>query len=286
MKLPVFWIRVLNKLKLLQLFMLRTTIEVHGRKIVLPLWGKFGLLNIRLSEAWMTIALAKLKPLYRGYFVDVGVNLGQTMIKAYSVFGDTQYIGFEPNSACVHYAQELIRLNNFRNCDLLPIGISDKAEVLKLNFYYANEDDSLASIVENFRPDQPIHHFSYVPVFDYPSIKHIVHQGQHPILKIDVEGAELEVLKGFYEWIKISQPIILLEILPAYKAENTFRVQRQKQIEELVRSLDYKMARIQKGDELKLQELQEIGISNDIDESDYIFYPASNAANVLACFTK
>lgn len=286
MKLPVFWIRVLNKLKLLNLFMLRTTIQIHGKKITLPLWGSFGLSNLRLSEAWMTAVLAKLKPLYRGYFIDVGVNLGQTMIKAYSVFGDTRYTGFEPNSACVHYVQELMRLNKFPNCDLLPIGISEKTEMLKLNFYYADDTDQSASIVDQFRPEQKVDHFLYVPVFDFPSIRHIIHPGQHAILKIDVEGAELEVLKGFYEWIKISQPIILVEILPAYKAENTFRVQRQQQIEEMLRSLDYQMARIQKSDDPRLQELQTIGISNNIEESDYIFYPASSAANVLACFTK
>lgn len=286
MKLPVFWIRVLNKLGLLKLFMLRTGIRVEGRKVTLPLWGVFGLSNIRLSESWMTAVLVKLKPLYRGYFVDVGVNLGQTLIKAYSVFGETRYTGFEPNPACVHYVQELIRLNSFRNCDLLPLGISDKTEVLKLNFFYADETDQSASIVEKFRPDQTVDHFIYVPVFDFPSVKHIVKNEQHPILKIDVEGAELEVLKGFYDWIAASQPIILTEILPAYRAENEFRVQRQRQIEELLRSLNYRIARIQKSDNPKLQELDTIGISNNIEESDYIFYPAALSANVLACFTK
>jgi FkbM family methyltransferase len=286
MKLPLFWIRVLNKLRLLPLFMLRTSIKVNGKKITLPLWGSFGLPNLKMSDAWMTPVLVKLKPLYRGYFVDVGVNLGQTLIRAYSVFGDTRYTGFEPNPACVHYVQELIRLNNFRNCDLLPMGISDKAEVLKLNFFFADETDQLASIVEKFRPDQPIDHFIYVPVFDFPSIKHIIQPGQHPILKIDVEGAESEVLKGCYEWIATTQPIILIEILPAYSAENIFRVQRQQQIEEMLRKLNYRMARIQKGDQPRLQELDMIGISKNIEESDYIFYPAASSTEVLACFTK
>jgi FkbM family methyltransferase len=36
----------------------------------------------------------------------------------------------------------------------------------------------------------------------------------HCILKIDVEGAELEVLKTFSEWIARCQPLVLVEILP------------------------------------------------------------------------
>lgn len=55
--------------------------------------------------------LTSLFKLRSGTFLDIGVNLGLTLIKVKSVNADRNYIGFKPNPACVFYIEELKRIN-------------------------------------------------------------------------------------------------------------------------------------------------------------------------------
>ncbi|HYF31998.1 MAG TPA: FkbM family methyltransferase [Chitinophagaceae bacterium] len=280
------FIKLLFRLKLLPLFNLRKKIDIDGNKIRIPLFGNLGYFNFNLTEVWMTQVLRQLKPIFKGAFVDVGVNTGQTLIKAHGVFGKMEYVGFEPNPVCVHYVQNLIRLNNF-NCKLLPVGVSSETGILKLNFYYDEETDQSASILQQFRLDQPIHHSLYVPVFNGQSVVQLLPAQQHSILKIDVEGAELDVLKGLQEWIVARQPIILSEILPVYTPSHpdyTLRVQRQQEMQQLLRNWDYRIARLVKNNTIAVQLLETIEPHSDMELCDYIIFPAGLQAQVLQCF--
>lgn len=281
-----FLIKVLFKLKLLPFLNLKTTIDIDGNKIRIPLYGNLGYFNFNLTEVWMTQTLRQLKPLFKGAFVDVGVNTGQTLIKAHGVFGKMEYVGFEPNPVCVHYVQNLIKMNNF-SCRLLPVGVSRDTGILKLNFYYDEETDQSASIVEQFRLDQPIHHSLFVPVFNSQTMLSLLPAQQQPILKIDVEGAELDVLKGLQDWIVAKQPLILSEILPVYGADHPdhhLRVARQQEMEGMLRSWNYRIARLIKKDKIALQLLDTIEAHGDMELCDYLIFPAGLTGQVLQCF--
>src|SRR5690348_13368483 len=52
------------------------------------------------SEPWFLQLLTLLLPYNKGSFVDVGANLGQTMIKVKALDSARKYIGFEPNPTC------------------------------------------------------------------------------------------------------------------------------------------------------------------------------------------
>lgn len=270
-----FLIKLANRLKLLPYLNTQCTIDVNGKKLTLPILGQMGYQNLHLTEPFMTEVMLKLKPIVNNLFIDVGANLGQTLLKAYSVFGNMQYIGFEPNPTCLHYLQELIKANEFRNCTLLPAGLSSQTEVLKLNFYFEDTVDSSASIIPNFRPNQPVHHSVYVPVFNPEAFAALWESRQpgSPLLKIDVEGAELEVLTGLSGWIEACGPVILAEVLPAYSSENNFRITRQKQIEKLLLKWNYQIAWIKKTGTARIVSVDEIPIHSDPNDSDFIFYP-------------
>lgn len=279
------FIKLLFKLKLLPYLNLKTTINIDGNKIRIPLFGNLGYFNFNLTEVWMTQTLRQLKPVFKGGFVDVGVNTGQTLIKAHGVFGKLDYVGFEPNPVCVHYVQNLIRMNQFA-ARLIPVGISKQTEILQLNFYYDEETDQSASIVEGFR-DQPIHHSSYVPVFNSDAVRSLLPRQQHPILKVDVEGAELEVLKGLEDWIVAKQPLILAEILPLYTPgtkEYAMRLPRQQELEGLLRKWNYRIARLIKKDTIALHLLDTIEVHGDMELCDYLIFPAGLSDQVLQCF--
>jgi FkbM family methyltransferase len=285
MRVPSFLIRLLHKLRCLPLLNLYSAIRLERKRILIPVLGGQGYSNFNLSEPWMTETLKCLRPVFNGHFVDVGVNLGQTLIKACAIFEEIQYLGFEPNPSCVHYVQELIRINKLKGYDIFPIGVAAKTEVLKLIFFEADESDSSATIIEHYRPLNREDHFIYVPVFDFHSISSFLPENPYSLVKIDVEGAELDVLLGLQDWIKANQPYLLVEILPVYSSENQARLKRQEEIESLFRNWGYKMARLKKTIPASIEEIRTIGVHSSIVDCDYLIYPASLAGKIHNCFS-
>lgn len=283
MILPVFAAKVFNKLRVSSVLNCNYAISVNGKKMSIPVLGKLGYQNLLQTEPWMTQMLIRLKPMFRGHFVDVGVNVGQTLIKAEAVYDKVSYTGFEPNTSCVHYLEKLVNANGFRNVEIIPVGINHRSEVLKLNFYYSDGADPSASIIENFRPGEPVDHFRYVPVFDCSYLESFLPLAENPVLKIDVEGAELEVLKSMTEWIRKVQPLVLIEILPVYTDKNEFRMKRQQELEALLGMINYRIARIRKDKNVGIEAIESIGIHSNPDDCDYLLYPVSLADAVANC---
>ncbi|HEX2542325.1 MAG TPA: FkbM family methyltransferase [Caldimonas sp.] len=192
-------------------------IEVAGRQFRAPLVRGLGFGNRRDAEPWMTDVLRRLLSLSPGTaFLDVGVNIGQTLFKVKSLEPDRPYVGFEPNPFCVQYANDVIRINGFRDCEILPVGLADQAAVCQ--FFAIDDTDSAGSIVEGLRPGQVIGRKQYVPVFPYETVAHLL-PPRIGIVKIDVEGAELEVLRGMDSLLRAQQPWITCEVLHSHTAE-------------------------------------------------------------------
>lgn len=284
MRISHFLARILNKLNWLRSFNGASAIVINKKKFIIPLLGRQGYDNLDLSEPWMTKLLLILRQLFNGYFVDVGVNLGQTLLKAQAVFDQVNYIGFEPNPNCITYTQEMIRLNGFKSTVLLPVAIGAKTEMLKLNFFSEDQSDSSATLIENFKKNARNDRFIFVPVFDCRQVTPFLPSQPNSILKIDVEGAEMEVLLGLSEWINEFHPLIMLEILPVYSSENQFRLERQHKIEELLRTWNYKMARIKKSETVNLEWVENIGIHSNIEECDYLIHHISLQEKISTCF--
>lgn len=272
---------LLLRLGLLKRFNFNGSIRVNGRRFAIPVING---VSMGYSEGWMLELLKRLQPVSGSVFVDVGVNMGQTLVKVQSVFENPEYLGFEPNAACVHYVQKLVAVNGFANCNVIPAGISGSTGIIRLNYYYDNEDDQSASIVEGFRPGQAVNHFRYVPVFSGQDLQALLPAGPHPLMKVDVEGAELEVLTGLSLWIQQYKPVIIIEILPVYNEDNTFRLKRQQMLETLLDGMGYKMARIDKRS-LDLHAVEGgIGVHSSIEMSDYLLYHASDAGRLAPQF--
>lgn len=267
-------LKIINKLNLLNHFNLVGEIQLNDLSFKIPVIKKLGIENIYMSEPWMVSLLKKLD-LKDGQFIDVGVNIGQTLLKLKSVNQDIEYIGFEPNPACTFYANELIKLNQFKNTTIIPIGIADKNGVLKLDFYSTGITDPSASMITNFRPNEEIKFSQYIPVNTIDNMYEEINFKGVKAVKIDVEGAEMEVLESFKKLIAKNQPVILIEILPVYTSENTFRLNRQEKIESLLSELDYLIYRVNKKNEIfeSLQQIDSIGIHDNLDECEYVFMP-------------
>jgi FkbM family methyltransferase len=278
-----FFFKALNKFNLLDKVNVNATIRLNNKTFLIPVHGKVGYSNLFMTEPWMIGLLSKLLPIKSGVFVDVGVNIGQTLLKLKSVNADVPYVGFEPNPNCVNYSLKLITLNQMENIQLLPFGVSEKSEVGVLNFFHTGSTDSSASIIADFRPDQKIVRKEFVPLYCQSDYEKVVDLSRVGFLKIDVEGAELLVLQSFREVLNNSMPIILMEILPIYHKENVSRLERQTKILELLKECNYAIFRINKGEDKvnSLERLENIGIHSSIEYCEYVCAHDSDVNLVL-----
>lgn len=232
------------------------------------------------GEPWMLEILKRLLKKREGVFVDVGVNLGQTLIKVKSADPLRRYIGFEPNPVCITYTNRLIEVNSFEKCTIIPSGLFTETKILRLNLYQENEDDSSASMIEELRPVDEIKQSIYVPVSEFDPVAELLGIDTIALIKVDVEGAELEVFQTLQRAILSSRPLILVEILPINDGKDGVKSSRQKQIKALFEKLQYKIYRISKTDDSRYCGLEKVnltGVNQNPHLRDYLFIPAEQA---------
>lgn len=277
MSIGKLYLRFLRKIGILKHLNLKVKTTVNNSQIIIPVINEIGLSNyLYLSEPWMIGLIQKLftHSIIEGCFVDVGMNIGQTLIKLKAIDPDIDYVGFEPNPNCVIYLDKLIQANNFRNTKIIPVAISDKTALTALTLNNFSEIDDSATIIKGFRQLSHGSRTLQIPAFTYSDIENNI-PNKIGLLKIDVEGAELEVLGGFIQRVKKDRSLILIEILPAYKKENQERINRQNKICKLLKTNGYLIYRLLKnnGDVYGLHKMNQFEIHSDLDLCDYLLIP-------------
>jgi len=271
-----FLIRMLNRFKLLKFFNLIYTIELNQHEMIVPIQAGVGFNHLYMSEPWMIEVLTSLELTDNEVFIDVGVNIGQTLLKFKTVYPTMDYVGFEPNASCVHYVEALIEQNKWNNIHLVPSGISENIGLGILEHYADDITDSSASIIANYREGSKVYKRDIVTLLDVDSVESTWKSKRVSAIKIDVEGAELGVLKSFQNILQEDRPYLLVEILPVYNNHNKERLGSQIDIEKILSDLNYSIYRINKDSENKLESIalvESIGIHSNLDECDYIFSP-------------
>ncbi len=249
---------------------------VAGKTFRVPIYKGIGHAHFMDAEPWMDDVL-KLTGKDAVRFLDVGVNVGQTLLKWKALYPASTYVGFEPNHNCLAYLNDLIQKNQLKNCTIHPYGISTKKTDAHLYLLGRDPGDSSASTIENLRADE---NRLRVPVQLIPLKE--VEQQPFDLIKIDVEGSELEVLQSIFDME--GEPVIICEILPVYSEKNNERLKRQMVIERLLAANDYCIYSIVKTNKITLEKKIEFGIHGDVSLSDYIFIPQAKEAAIIANF--
>lgn len=255
-------IGILDKLNII------VTKNVYGVKTKIPIIGNTGIYNMVDGEKWLYSLFKKLYTLKKGSVIDVGINIGQTLIKLKSIDKEIVYYGFEPNPACIYYAHQLNKVNKFDNVMIYPVGLADSKSLLTL--YADNEIASGASILEKFRENYQVNFKYSIPVWDFDDID--IDPNEVSIVKIDVEGFELEVFKGMVNLLKQGSPFIVCEILPVYSLESEngkYRYKRQNELIKILKENKYVMFLIDELN-LKLIKIDEIIIHGDMNRTNYV----------------
>ncbi|MBO6517690.1 MAG: FkbM family methyltransferase [Bacteroidia bacterium] len=214
MKLNRYVARIFGRLKILDNHLFTMKREVHGRSWNLPILDRAGLDYAHdNSEKWIYEILRRIqqiKPIHT--FLDVGVNNGQTLIKIKSLSSEVNYIGFEPNVNCVYYSSLLTELNQLTNVQISAIGLGDKNDWATFKAYAPT--DARGTLVSDKISSQDAGLERKVPVFKLDDIGIDLNPDKLNILKIDVEGFELNVVQGAKDVIKKFEPVVLFEVLP------------------------------------------------------------------------
>jgi FkbM family methyltransferase len=144
---------------------------------------------------WMAELIHRVLAEDEGDFIDIGANVGQTLLdfQAAGVMG--RYVGFEPNPSSYASVSTLMRENSFPRCLILPVGLADRFSILNLYSAIGATTDSGASLDPHLQGDRELRH-SQIICCRFDDLR--VHLGIASIglIKIDVEGAENLVLRG------------------------------------------------------------------------------------------
>jgi FkbM family methyltransferase len=189
---------------------------------------------------------------------------------------EREYVGFEPNPHCLRYTQQLVGVNGFTRCTLVPVGISNRTGVMKL---FINPDaDPSATIVEGFREPERYARFIPVPVFVGDEALETLGVGDVAIVKIDVEGAELDVMQGLERTLRRASPYVFCEVLPVFDPRSEmgrFRLRRQTALRTLVHDLGYAIFRMYF--DTAIEPVDDFGLHADLTRANYVFVPRAQA---------
>lgn len=164
-------------------------------------------------ERFLEVILRQILENRSGTFIDVGVNAGQTLAKVLSIDKERPYVGVEPQLSCCFNADQFIKANGLLNARILPIALSDNNQLL--SFFSGGDTDECASLIEQADvSDSRTRTFVQCRIGDEVlnemGITHV------SAIKIDVEGAELQVMEGLKGTLNAQRPPVIFEVLPNF----------------------------------------------------------------------
>ena len=151
-----------------------------------------------------------------GAFIDIGVNVGQTLCKLLATGERRRYIGFEPQIACCFYVDQFIRHNGIADAHVIPVALGEEPGVLELFADNDDVDESASFDGTGFRATMSVTRKVLVPVLRGDTALADLRLDKIAVLKIDVEGAELEVLRGLPDTLRLWKPPVMFEVLPNF----------------------------------------------------------------------
>lgn len=196
-------------------------------------------------------------------FIDVGANQGEFALFAACKVTKGKVLAFEPVTSNRNLLNENIRLNALKNIEVFPFGLSDTKGSFPVYTSVATETfhgyhEGLSTLYPTDIRNVQEENIS-VEVYDdfFRNVTYAV-----DFIKIDVEGAELFVLKGMKQLLETYKPELLIEINDETFASAGYTTS---DILELLKNLGYAAYNVKRGN------LQKINFSALAKWGNYIF---------------
>ncbi|NQT06171.1 MAG: FkbM family methyltransferase [Candidatus Omnitrophica bacterium] len=166
---------------------------------------------------------------------DIGAHIGLYSLPASrEIAGDGYIYAFEPSKANREYLEKHMRFNGIDNVRIYPFLIGERSED-NVSFYEnLNEPDDMnaAKVIKNHKMYNKVYR-KQVSLDDFCRDENIIPE----VIKIDVEGAEIEVLKGAEKMLKKNRPVLFLSVHPKRLSALGSSIDK---LTELVHSIGYK----------------------------------------------
>jgi len=150
--------------------------------------------------------------LSKGIFVDIGANIGKYTIKIAKQLGNEgQAISIEPEPSNFQILKKNIELNNLKNVHALNLACSSKEGFI--DFYINKSGTGAHSLIKKTKNKIS------VKSSKLDNVLLTLNLPKADLIKIDVEGAEIEVLKGAKKTLK-KHPKLIIEIEDSSNLKN------------------------------------------------------------------
>ncbi len=153
--------------------------------------------------------ISKIPDNRRGTILDIGANVGTHSLAFAQHFG--QVHAFEPNPSLWEHFERNIALNNLHNVQLHKVGLGDSDA--ELPFYLIDKKNyglGTFSPIEQY--DLPLKEVGRMTVVTGDGYIKSAHFGPVDAIKIDVQGFELEVVRGLADILEKDLPFVWLEV--------------------------------------------------------------------------
>jgi len=257
------------------------SLTLSGQRFVIPIREGVGEELLKLEPDFKSQMIGYFGAGLPDTFIDIGANLGQTIVEAFSVRRWKSYFALEPNPDVCAYLEALVGLNGLP-VQILPWASGPMATPHR--FSMQGRGDASATLAPEGRPGVYSSEMSrWVATYPLDMLLDMTALPRGLMIKIDVEGFEAGVLQGASRVLDEVRPIILCEVLRAYTQsalEHTHH--RMGLLEEILSRHRYRIFYIemQKADPAIIHGLREMrsfprGLWKDNPTGfDYCFMPA------------
>jgi len=126
------------------------------------------------------------------------------LIAASIVGAEGKVISFEPQELCRKTINNNLALNNFQNVTLIGCALGESEKEGKI-YHVNNSNDGQATLT----PDKESDSFEDIEIRTFTKVMNEMSVSNVDVIKIDIEGAELQMLKGGEEFIDMVKPKVI-----------------------------------------------------------------------------
>lgn len=264
----LIFLRILRKIGLLSKLVLSSKLKLEEKNYTIPIINGLGINNLMMDELWMIELFKLLKISSNKYLIDVGANVGQTLLKWKAVYPESACYCFEPHHECVSYLNKLVSSNNINDCVIINAALWNEEKTTFLNLHFDELGDRSASLVPtkfDIKNSIKINAMS----FKYFIQEQKIDINKIGVIKIDVEGAEFIILKEINSILMKHKICVIIEILSEQDKAQLVKINN------LINTLPYDWFRIKKSGYhfSHLEKIHAIAENTKIINSDYILIP-------------
>ena len=151
----------------------------------------------------------------QGWFFDVGANVGLYTWEVRKVCPTRKILAFEPDPENIKLLEKTLRGANLQNVEICKYALSN--QLAEVSFFQDNLTSATGCVAGKDKPwiEQYLNGSANEIRVKTETLDSILRKDRTPsLIKIDVEGHEVEVLQGARNTIREAKPMMIIESFP------------------------------------------------------------------------